>query len=548
VAVATVLLAAVLVAPAVACADDFGINAKKLKIIDRGNAGEGKLVFTAKNDVGIAKGPDGYFLNIDAVVEVFYAEDELTGGTRLDIPVGTNWKTSTGSAKYVNKSAPTTGAVRKAQVKTGKTLKVVGSALGDIGGTPALDLVAGGAPSADGGIIVRVTVWNRLDQSLHRMCTRFATDAGSTVQFKESGGGTSRKLLAKDGVPTLCTPDYTTDTYWMCRTGLAVDECYTNDLDATEILPDTSTVLESNVGDPNQPYDCFYVYPTVNLGEPPGNHVDLTDITAEVQTTMSQFGRFNNSCRLFAPLYRQITFASYSNIDQPKYAQIAYMDVKAAWDEYMANYNGGRDIVLLGHSQGTFVLTQLMQEEFDNSPALQAQLITALLIGGSVTVPEGMTVGGSFANIPVCTSAAQVGCIIAYRTYAEGYGPEGGSNISDPVLDTACTNPAAEGGGEAYFEAYLFESATFPITPPFGFGTNFIKYDDFYAGECVKDVDNKSYLEIRVRPGVGDLRTNEINWDAVLLAPTLLGTHILDYVFPMGDLVTLVETKAAVMP
>jgi len=112
-------------------------------------------------------------------------------------------------------------------------------------------------------------------------------------------------------------------------------------------------------------------------------------------------------------------------------------------------------------------------------------------------------------------------------------------------------SPAALGGGEAYFSRAYFLSvpsqALFRVSPNPGYSTPFSLYEDFYAGECMKDADNTSYLEIRIRPGSGDLRTNPINFSHPALAPSFLGTHILDWWFPLGDLIDLVETKAAQM-
>ena len=449
-------------------------------------------------------------------------------------------------------SLPSGGAVAKATIKTGKVAKVIASALGDSTDVD-LDLVAGGEPTADGGIVVKLTFYNHLDETLHRMCTRFATDSGSKVVFKEIGGGTGRKLIAKGGVPVACPLDYTDDTYWLCRPGMTGDECFDNDLDATLLLPGGGTSAEAHTGDTDQPYDCFYVYPTVHLAAPAANHHDFLDHTFELDPLLAQAARFTGQCRVFAPLYRQITLPAFADAFSAKFLEYAYRDVKAAWDEYLANHNGGRDVVIIGHSQGTQMLTRLLQEEFDGVPALTSQLIVALMIGGGVHVPVGEVVGGTFASLPLCTTDAETGCVLAYRTYAEGYEPVGGSNVVGPDgNDTACTNPAALGGGEALLSGSYFidvpQQPIFDVIPDFGFGTAFVKYEDFYAAECVPDDRGASYLRIRPLPGGGDVRTDDIDYDHVALDPGFLGTHVLDYEFAMGDLQSLVATKAAAMP
>ena len=365
--------------------------------------------------------------------------------------------------------------------------------------------------------------------------------------------------LFDDGLPNgscdcpECTLDYNGDTRWLCKPGMGVNQCFVNSLDATEILPDNTTQLEVHTGNEDHPYDCFYVYPTVDLLGPIGNHTDFSDISLELDPLLSQAARLNNSCVLYAPLYRQISISTFGDPEQAMFSSIAYRDVKAAFEHYLAQ-NPGRNFVIMGHSQGTFMTRTLMQELVDPSSELRSRLIVALLIGGDITVPEGETVGGSFTEIPLCTSDAETGCVIAYRSYAEGFPPAGGSNqTGGPGFDTACTNPAALGGGEGVFAGSYFPASSnqelFNVTPDPNYGTPFTKYEDFYAGECVKDDTDSSYLEIRVSPtDPNDQRENEVPFGNPLFSPAFLGTHILDYNFPMGDLVELVEVKAAAMP
>jgi hypothetical protein len=335
---------------------------------------------------------------------------------------------------------------------------------------------------------------------------------------------------------------------------MAQNQCFVNSLDATAVQPDGTTALVPHSGaQEDHPYDCFYVYPTVDLTGDPGNHTDFSDISLELDPLLSQAARLNTSCRLFAPLYRQVTINTFGAPDSERFFDIAYGDVEAAFRRYLAHDNGGRNIVIMGHSQGTSMTTRLIHELVDPSPELRARLIVALLIGGGVTVPEGGVVGGSFANLPLCTTREQTGCVIAYRSYAEGRPPAGGSNVVGPAgMDTACTNPAALGGGEGRFtQAYLPTRPNQPIfrlRPDPGFGTPFTLYADFYAGECVKDADGRSYLEIRVRPEAGDMRANPIPFGHPVLSPAILGTHILDYNFALAELIELVRTKAAAMP
>jgi len=350
-------------------------------------------------------------------------------------------------------------------------------------------------------------------------------------------------------------PRYANPAMWMCRPDLAVNQCLV-DLDATAVQPDNSLVVEPHTAADDPDYDCFYIYPTVDLSATPGNHTDFSDISFMLDPLLSQAARFNGSCRVFAPLYRQVTLGTYGAAEpqRQQFFDLAYSDVSDAFRHYMGQYNNGRNFVIMGHSQGTGMVTRLLGEFIDGDPQLRERLIVALLVGGDVTVPDGQPVGGTFDNLPLCTSDDQTGCVIAYRSYAAGFPPANGANVVGPDgMDTACTNPAALGGGKAYFRnTYLplmINQPLFRIGTDIGLPieTPFAEFKDFYSGECVKDDRGRSYLRIAVEPGPGDQRVNPIPFDNPVLSPAFLGTHILDYNFAMGDLIRLVQDKAAAL-
>src|SRR4051812_47135747 len=142
--------------------------------------------------------------------------------------------------------------------------------------------------------------------------------------------------------------------------------------------------------------DCFYVYPTVSQ-QPAAN----SDRSIEAQQTAIaeyQAARFSRHCRVYAPMYRQRTLTAINGTAQQQSdaLKLAYTDIAAAWRDYRDHYNHGRGFVLIGHSQGTTMLRQLIRTEVDPRPKLRRRLVSAILPGGNVTVRKGASAGGDF--------------------------------------------------------------------------------------------------------------------------------------------------------
>ena len=65
------------------------------------------------------------------------------------------------------------------------------------------------------------------------------------------------------------------------------------------------------------------------------------------------------------------------------------------------------------------MLIRLLKSQVDPKPAVRARMVSALLMGGNVTVPIGKTVGGDFKRIPACRSRSQTGCVVAYSSFLD---------------------------------------------------------------------------------------------------------------------------------
>ncbi|HIG43367.1 MAG TPA: DUF3089 domain-containing protein, partial [Gammaproteobacteria bacterium] len=159
--------------------------------------------------------------------------------------------------------------------------------------------------------------------------------------------------------------DYADKESWLCRPDF-MNACDTN-LDTTIVAADGSLTVEPYVPHKNPPVDCFYVYPTVS-NDPTGNS-DMVAGPEEMTVIHAQFARFGAVCRTFAPLYRQVTLtalrAGFSDKPIQSDRALGYQDVVDAWRYYLKHDNDGRGVVLIGHSQGSGVLTGLIASEID---------------------------------------------------------------------------------------------------------------------------------------------------------------------------------------
>jgi hypothetical protein len=185
-------------------ATDIGVKGQRLIIRDNVAAsGSAKVVFKIK-DAAVAKGADGNPALLSGTLDIFYT-DRPCNFARFRLPAGQWLSNAGGHATYGNNGAPSTGgAVKTAAVKDHRLAKVVAAGVGE-GSSTAIDLLSGGAPSSSGGITAVLTIVNGNDGSVHRLCTRFATDNSAKMSFGAIGTGTGRKLVAKRGVAVACS-------------------------------------------------------------------------------------------------------------------------------------------------------------------------------------------------------------------------------------------------------------------------------------------------------------------------------------------------------
>ena len=348
-------------------------------------------------------------------------------------------------------------------------------------------------------------------------------------------------------------PDYRDPAAWLCRPGRS-DAC-TLDQDATVVATGGVGAVERFRPAAAPKFDCFYVYPTVSTDPTPNS--DLSIDEAERRVAQIQAARFRRHCRVFAPMYRQVTLVALREAMTTGKPQgdraMAYADVKRAWDDYLANDNKGRGVVLIGHSQGSGVLKQLIASEIDGKP-IARRMIAAYLTGTNVAVPLGKDMGGDFTATPLCRSASQTGCVVSYVSFRADAPPPKGSRFGVASgAPAACTNPAALGGGKATSHPVLpatsagiagqaqgsWASDGKPVTTPF------VSLPGLFTTECVAR-DGFGYLAVTTNADPADARTDTVAGD-VVVGGTILkdwGLHLIDMPVVMDDLVALSDTQA----
>ncbi len=345
-------------------------------------------------------------------------------------------------------------------------------------------------------------------------------------------------------------------TVWLCFPGHKPDPC-TPGLSTTVYSPTFKKIgVQHPVQDPRPPIDCFYVYPTVS-GQKTGNS-NLQIDPEEKSIALYQASRYSQYCHVYAPMYRQTTLAGIgapgtTPPKPPPNPKIGLQDVREAFATYLKKYNHGRGIVFIGHSQGSFVLRQLLAKDVDPKPTVRKLLVSAILMGGNVLVKQGTGIGGDFKHIPACRSAKQIGCVIAFSTFDKPvpsdslFGRATGTNGKPlPGMQVLCTNPAALGGGSAVLDT---------ITPSAEFDPKSILQIGIKALGLPQPHPPTVWVRV---PGAYSARCSSAGGASVLMISPLRGApapnpsptpewglHLLDAQVALGNEVADVKSEAA---
>ena len=333
---------------------------------------------------------------------------------------------------------------------------------------------------------------------------------------------------------------------WLCEPGAADNPCEIGQDTTVRETGKPDRVITPKTG--RRPIDCFYVYPTVS-NQPTPNADKSRDPELE-SIAKYQAARFSTQCRVYAPIYRQGTLLGITGAvaggESGFDAALAYGDVLEAWHKYLRKDNHGRGVVLIGHSQGSFMLKQLLAEEIEPHAAQRHRIVSALLLGGNVEVPRGKAVGGDFERTPLCTGKLELDCVVAYSTFAEDP-PEGSffGSTATRGRQVGCTDPRKLSGykqplrllspSEMFAPGAI--AAGIVVTsggPPPTADTTWVTPADRFQGTC-RTINGSTVL--RYEPEPGSQRPGsfpEPGW----------GTHLIDVSVTLDPLLELVRGQS----
>jgi Protein of unknown function (DUF3089) len=335
-------------------------------------------------------------------------------------------------------------------------------------------------------------------------------------------------------------------TIWLCKPGVKPDPC-TPGLSATDYSPTLSPLRVTRPKSAKRPlFDCFYVYPTVS---------DQTTTLSNRQVdpeqrsiALYQAARYSQSCRLFAPMYRQVTVPALDSgtTETPAQLSTPLGDVTAAFKLYLRKYNDGRPFVLIGHSQGSFVLEQMIRKVIDRNRSLRARMLSAILLGGNVLVKDGSDVGGTFKHVPACRTINELGCVIAFSSFDQPAPPNSlFGRTTVPGEHVLCVNPVALQGRSRVVDPILPSAPFAPGTliaagiqllgitqpqPP----TVWSSLPGSYSARC-SGSDGAHVLQVTALPGAQvPTPSPDPTW----------GLHLLDANIELGNLTSVVDVEA----
>jgi len=178
--------------------------------------------------------------------------------------------------------------------------------------------------------------------------------------------------------------------------------------------------LKADIFDAKSPGDVFVVVPGVYRG---GKHwvlpVDVDRRRQRLQNIVrpNYVAPYAYAGRLFAPYYRHAAMYSYmtNREDAQRARDLAYQDIKRAFEVFIKNNPPERPIILAGHGQGADHVTRLLADYF-NSP-LKERLAVAYVIDHPLPISLFKS---SLSHLKPCQAEYEVQCVASFGTFMPG--------------------------------------------------------------------------------------------------------------------------------
>ncbi len=245
-------------------------------------------------------------------------------------------------------------------------------------------------------------------------------------------------------VNCLPSPDYSSSVCWAALP---------TTFDSADIVPvavwqDAQATSEA---------DVFFIHPTTYIGKRGQKQWNGDVYDAEINKRTDQYpiryqaSIFNGAGRVYAPRYRQAHLHAFYTEDKKngKLAiDLAYTDVRNAFQYYLDHYRQGRPFIIAAHSQGSIHALRLLKDFVDGKP-LQEKMIVAYMPGYPIAANQ-------YQNIKPCTQPEESGCFCSWRTIREGAMIK---KMHFPDHQVVVTNPVTWNADAGHSEASIHMGA-----------------------------------------------------------------------------------------
>ena len=196
----------------------------------------------------------------------------------------------------------------------------------------------------------------------------------------------------------------------------------------------------------------FFIHPTSYLAREHWN-APISEPDSAMRATYFVRGMasaFNGQAQVWVPKYRQAAIGAFLT-DKPEGLQAldaAYMDVRLAFDAFVAATPRDVPIVLAGHSQGALHLIHLLKDRVAGTP-LAKRVVAAYAVGWPISVAHDLPSIG----LPPCNAPDQSGCVATWASFAEPADP-------GQVLTAYRAQPALDGQAKGDAPVLCFNPLT----------------------------------------------------------------------------------------